>query len=174
MAWSYWLCEFVRHHGGEKLLDNLRALSAAGRLRQVLQRLVEVQTKLWLCFWKQVNMKGTRNADDVFWPHTWWCWGSAARRCVCASRCPFSAPSGLWGVWTPEEHTGKQKCHRPDELFFELTTENKEESEKIYLIVAEHCSVSIFPENKKKAHVSICFWGLSQWRLWCLKYFYTR
>lgn len=37
----YWLCEFVRHHGGEELFDNLWVLSAARRVRQVLQRLCE-------------------------------------------------------------------------------------------------------------------------------------
>lgn len=63
---SYWLCEFVRHHGGEELFDDLWTLSAAGRLRQVLQRLCgNAEETVWARFFKSAHMTWQAYKDGL-------------------------------------------------------------------------------------------------------------
>lgn len=61
---SYWLCEFVRQHGGEELFDNLRTLSAAGRLRQVLQSLCgNAEETVGVLLWWDKKCKCIKTSD---------------------------------------------------------------------------------------------------------------
>lgn len=94
----------------------------------------------------------------VLVPHTWWCWGSAARRCVCISRCPSSVLSGRSGVWTPEKHTQTNlKRHVNNCISWLDSTKrfNVKQWDTHYLIVTEHSSICVFPE-KKMSWLSKC------------------
>lgn len=106
---SYWLCELVRQHGGEELFDNLRTLSAAGRLWQVLQSLCgNAEESVGVLLWWEKSANALKpvmeEKENVIQPHTWWCLSSAARCCACSFHSPSSVPSGLSAVWTPEKH----------------------------------------------------------------------
>ena len=123
---SYWLGEFMRHHGGEEPLGPPLGLCL---LQGVFDRCLSVcvekagNCELALLFFTckcdtdrghRAGWGQWRQGEDVNRPRTWWCLSSAAQSCSCSSRSPSFVPSGLSGVWTPEKHTYRPnlKWHR--------------------------------------------------------------